>query len=388
MTMPTKPKLNIEKSALVRADDIVGASLPSLSDFGLSILDSADGWLVGLSAILGSVGAAEYGATLTTRQTAEVGDLCDDVTLATGSINTIRRSVAGGLIFLAVAERKEAARSLLSNSNNLKLHCSWIGHYFRGETWNDLISSFLHRCLRWLFQPKVLIPASRRGSLAPTKVTSIAPLSFRLFRLRVWILITIVKLACITANGNIFTITAKSQAVSITSFDINMDGATTPQPAPVEIYFLPTTDPGFASNSFPYTKIFMDNVTGKGKGNTTVLPDLTTPVVIPAGSTYSFYITVASFSFGTNIWYNTGVAVGDVVASDQHISIGEGYALGYPFLGYTPKRRWNGEIWISNVVADITYDTEMNNTNHICSTFFDRRQCSLLCSFTDGIPNW
>lgn len=149
------------------------------------------------------------------------------------------------------------------------------------------------------------------------------------------------------ANGNIFTITAKSQAVSINSFDINMDGATTPQPAPVEIYFLPSTDPGFLSNNSPYTKIFMDNVTGKGKGNTTVLPDLTTPVVIPAGSTYSFYITVASLSFGTNIWYNTGVAVGDVVASDQHISIGEGYALGYPFLGYTPKRRWNGNVHYS-----------------------------------------
>lgn len=146
-----------------------------------------------------------------------------------------------------------------------------------------------------------------------------------------------------TANGNIFTISAKSQAVSITSFDINMDGASTPQPAPVQIYVLPTTDPGFASNSYPYTKIFDENVTGKGKGNTTVLPDLATPVIIPAGSTYSFYITVASLSFGTNIWYNTGVAVGDIVASDQYISIGEGYALGYPFLGYTSKRRWNGE---------------------------------------------
>lgn len=156
-----------------------------------------------------------------------------------------------------------------------------------------------------------------------------------------------------TANGNIFTITAKTEAVSITSFDINMDGASTPQPAPVEIYFHPGVDPGFASVNFPYTKVFQDNVTGKGKGNVTELPDLTSPVTIPAGSTYSFYITVASLSFGTNIWYNTGVAVGDIVASDQYISIGEGYALGYPFLGYTPKRRWNGELWNSIVDADI-----------------------------------
>ncbi len=124
MTMPTKPKLNIEKSALVRADDIVGASLPSLSDFGLSILDSAVGWLVGLSAILGSVGAAEHGATLTNRHTAEVGELFYDVTLATDSINTIRRSVAGGLIFWPLRSGRKQQTSLLSNSNILKLHCS------------------------------------------------------------------------------------------------------------------------------------------------------------------------------------------------------------------------------------------------------------------------
>ena len=65
MTIPTKPKLNIENSALVRIDDLVGASLPSSSDFvglmlgimlgfGFSILDSAVGWLVGLSSIIGS----------------------------------------------------------------------------------------------------------------------------------------------------------------------------------------------------------------------------------------------------------------------------------------------------------------------------------------------
>jgi hypothetical protein len=186
-----------------------------------------------------------------------------------------------------------------------------------------------------------------------------------------------------TANGNIFTITAKTEAVSITSFDINMDGASTPQPAPVEIYFHPGVDPGFASVNFPYTKVFQDNVTGKGKGNATELPDLTSPVTIPAGSTYSFYITVASLSFGTNIWYNTGVAVGDIVASDQYISIGEGYALGYPFLGYTPKRRWNGELWNSIVDADI-----VRQNIHLSSAFINFRQCALLCSFANRIPNW
>ena len=198
------------------------------------------------------------------------------------------------------------------------------------------------------------IPASRQDLQAPTRV-NFDLLRFLLFRfvraiLLMFHFIEFDSLArfCVLfglANGNIFTIKAKTQAVSITSFDINMDGASTPQPAPIEIYFHPGIAPGFSSpTNYPYTKIFQDDVTGKGKGNVTALPDLTVPVIIPAGSTYSFYITVANFTFGTNIWYNVGVAVGDVVASDQYIEIGEGYALGYPFLGYTQKRRWNGEI--------------------------------------------
>eukprot|EP00579_Thalassiosira_antarctica_P010430 CAMPEP_0201908862 /NCGR_PEP_ID=MMETSP0903-20130614/840_1 /ASSEMBLY_ACC=CAM_ASM_000552 /TAXON_ID=420261 /ORGANISM="Thalassiosira antarctica, Strain CCMP982" /LENGTH=368 /DNA_ID=CAMNT_0048443295 /DNA_START=177 /DNA_END=1283 /DNA_ORIENTATION=- len=150
------------------------------------------------------------------------------------------------------------------------------------------------------------------------------------------------------ANGNIFTIKAKSQPISITSFDINMSGPPSPNPAPLEVHFLPGIDPGYSDpQTYPYQMIFQGDIAGQGKGSVTSLPDFTNPVVIPAGATYSFYITVADLWLGTNLWYNIGSAVGSVVASDQYMEIGEGYALGYAFLGYSDKRRWNGNVYYS-----------------------------------------
>ena len=147
-----------------------------------------------------------------------------------------------------------------------------------------------------------------------------------------------------SANGNIFTIKAKSQSIFITSFDINMSGPPSPNPAPLEVHFLPGIDPGYPDpQTYPYQMIFQGDIAGQGKGSVTSLPDFTNPVVIPAGATYSFYITVADLWLGTNLWYNIGSAVGSVVASDQYMEIGEGYALGYAFLGYSDKRRWNGK---------------------------------------------
>ena len=141
-----------------------------------------------------------------------------------------------------------------------------------------------------------------------------------------------------TANGNIFYITSKSQAISIKSFDINMEAGT----APLEIHFLPDTDPGYKSTSYPYQLIYTGDITGQGKGSVTTLPDLASPVVIPPATTYSFYITVANLYSPTAINYNFGTQVGDIVADDDNLSIGEGYAMGYPFLGYSAPRRWNG----------------------------------------------
>ena len=123
-----------------------------------------------------------------------------------------------------------------------------------------------------------------------------------------------------------------------------MAGPPAPNPAPLEIHVLPDQDPGYQDTlNYPYQLIFQQDIAGQGKGNVTSLPELASRVVIPPGATYSFYITIADLWLGTSVYYNIGSQVGSVVASDTYLEIGEGWALGYPFLGYSAQRRWNGK---------------------------------------------
>ena len=121
-----------------------------------------------------------------------------------------------------------------------------------------------------------------------------------------------------------------------------MAGPPAPNPAPLEIYFLPYVDPGDRTAK-PYQMVLKGNITGAGFGKVTSLPTLAAPVMIPAGATYSFYITVANRTLGTSLGFNRGTGVGSVAASDYNLEIGEGYSLAYPFGTYTADMRWNGE---------------------------------------------
>ncbi len=123
-----------------------------------------------------------------------------------------------------------------------------------------------------------------------------------------------------------------------------MAGPPAPNPAPVEIYFLPGVDPGKKSSTHVYQKIFEGSIFGAGKNNVTSLPRLTNPVVIPAGSSYSFYITVANYTLGTTVSFDKNLGgLGSVMASDEYIEVLQGYALAYPFFAYNGDYRWNGE---------------------------------------------
>jgi hypothetical protein len=132
-----------------------------------------------------------------------------------------------------------------------------------------------------------------------------------------------------------------------------MAGPPAPNPAPLEIYFLPYVDPGDGTAK-PYQMVFKGNITGAGFGKVTSLPALATPVMIPADAAYSFYITIANRTLGTSVGYNRGSGVGSVAASDDHLEIGEGYSLAYPFGVYTAGMCWNGEscfIFATHVLA-------------------------------------
>ena len=147
-------------------------------------------------------------------------------------------------------------------------------------------------------------------------------------------------------------------------------------PAPLEIYFLPDVDPGKKSSTHVYQKIFEGSIFGAGKNNVTSLPELTNPVVIPAGSSYSFYITVANYTLGTTLYYHKNLGgVGSVMASDEYMEVLQGYALAYPFFAYSGDWRWNGEEHSINkdfVIWSL-------RTHLYCYSFILPRQCVLLC---------
>lgn len=140
--------------------------------------------------------------------------------------------------------------------------------------------------------------------------------------------------------GSIFSVHAKTQAISIKCFDISMAGPPSPNPAPVEIYVLRYLDPGDRSAKSDYQLILQRNITGAGYSQATSLPDLSTPVVIPSGATYSFYITIANMTLGTNL--GVGTLGAGVFASDDYLDVSDGYSLSYPFGLYTADKRWCG----------------------------------------------
>ena len=93
-------------------------------------------------------------------------------------------------------------------------------------------------------------------------------------------------------------------------------------------------------------------VTGQGKGNATPLPDFPVPVIIPANSKQSFYITSADEK---DVWYDIGQQVSRSYASDGNLDILDGYALGYGFVGSTSPRRWNGKSSLLFLINFLVY---------------------------------
>ena len=148
-------------------------------------------------------------------------------------------------------------------------------------------------------------------------------------------------------DGNIFTIKAKIQPISIKGFDIHAAGPAgqprRPNPAPLEIYFLPGVDPGDEKNIPVYQKIFEGTIgPGAGRNNATPLPDLANPVIVPTGSSYSFYITFTNSTLG-NMYLTRVSSVGSVAASDEYVDVLDGYGMVYRSPSYSPGWRWNGE---------------------------------------------
>ena len=147
-----------------------------------------------------------------------------------------------------------------------------------------------------------------------------------------------------------------------------------PNPAPLEIYFLPGVDPGNRNNIPVYQKIFDGTIgPGEGRNNATILPELANPVVIPAGSSYSFYITFTNSTLGT-MYLKSVSSVGSVAASDEYVDVLDGYGMLYPFSLYSPGCRWNGEAYtlskliVSNGIFGLTLIVSPFCAQAMCTT--------------------
>ncbi len=146
-------------------------------------------------------------------------------------------------------------------------------------------------------------------------------------------------------RGNMFDIFA-TNAVTITSFDAHPMGNTT-----IEIYYRTTPYAGFETSSSGWIFIGSAPVTANPFGTPTPVP-VAVNVTIPAGQTYSFYVT--STNTGVSLNYTDGTTEGATFVNDANITFRQGVGMEYPFSnggGVFRPRVWNGVIHYTVPVA-------------------------------------
>jgi hypothetical protein len=165
---------------------------------------------------------------------------------------------------------------------------------------------------------------------------------------------------CQTVDGNIFEIKTKAYPVTIRRMDIHMTATTTPvshcvldivssiHTTPQCISFILQIQvwyrPGIQSAVYEetYENALDTQITGNGLNALTPLPAFDTPIVLPANTIHTFYVT-ASKNGLESLYYGMGTELGGEFASDEFVSITEGYAMRYSFSSPAFPRQWNGE---------------------------------------------
>lgn len=152
-------------------------------------------------------------------------------------------------------------------------------------------------------------------------------------------------------RGNMFDIFA-TNTVTITAFDAHPMGNTT-----IEIYYRTSPYAGFETSSTGWTLIGSAAVTAQPFGTATPVP-VPVNVTIPAGQTYSFYVT--STNIGVSLNYTDGTSEGATYTSDANITFRQGVGMEYPFTNGSGSvfrpRVWNGVIhYTVPVTATTTY---------------------------------
>jgi hypothetical protein len=182
-------------------------------------------------------------------------------------------------------------------------------------------------------------------------------------------------------RGNMFDIFA-TNSVTITSFDAHPMGNTT-----IAVYYRTSPYAGFETSSAGWTLIGSAAVTAQPFGTPTPVP-VTVNVTIPAGQTYSFYVTSTNTAVSLN--YTDGTTEGATYVSDANIVFRQGVGMEYPFSnggGVFRPRVWNGVIHytVPQVVTTNYLWSTAATTSSINPTLVNTTQYTLQADVT-GCP--
>lgn len=184
-------------------------------------------------------------------------------------------------------------------------------------------------------------------------------------------------------RGNMFKITALNDII-INGFSAHPLGNTT-----IEIYYKSGDFVGFENNAAAWTLAGSAAVVAQPTGTPTPVP-VTVGLTVPAGQTYSFYVT--SNNTGISLNYSNGSSFGSLYASDANLEFFEGYGIEYPFSGspFSP-RIWNGIIHYS-LVNGTTYSWSTGGTTNtmdvmptVTTTYYVDMNTPGCATYTDSV---
>jgi gliding motility-associated-like protein len=149
------------------------------------------------------------------------------------------------------------------------------------------------------------------------------------------------------SNGAMFDVNALNE-ITITSFESKFTSTN----VDVEIYYRAGAYSGFENTPSAWTLVGSTTGLVTNSGNQVTPIPIPVNVTIPAGQTYSFYITCTDQA--EFIGFTNSGPLGNVYAFDNNLQIEIGIGMTYPFLNIFQPRRWNGRINYSST-SDFTF---------------------------------
>ena len=122
-------------------------------------------------------------------------------------------------------------------------------------------------------------------------------------------------------------------------------------PTNVELWSRTGTHVGFEKKPWKWQRDIVSPVDAQGSGKKTCMD--VGSITLKAGTRYAFYVVVLDGKFR----YTNGKGVGNILASNEDLTVYEGAGLGRPFNNVYSNRIWNGNILYDVISSDDDQDT-------------------------------